>query len=555
MHTVKSVHSLERVLLCKIKHLYNGAAHANAVTMRRLILFCTVLFLSYSRSVAAPQQAPEGVNPKGIVESAEISGIDPNEISEDVRDAIHKLEGKPFNQNAADELIVRIQAENPAFTVTARLAQGSQSNSVKLLFAVQKNAAEPGNENNVNSRYTIERVDVEGAAQSRVTQTIRDEMQKLVGEKLDQDKANQILREINRQLRPRYTVKKRVMKGSDPQHVVLVYEITKARIIPYVDQPPDRVVYHSKQNFSIDPSAPIDIGHYNQILLGASNDQDLLIERFAGFNFGFESTKVGTDHLGAALRYHRYHERWQPSTVLADKNSIYRERNTLDPTITVGFDPRVRLTVGVSVSDLQIQYPVIHQLNSNAVTGSVSFYNIWADGSKDRHNLQAGYDFRAGNHTLDSDFIYTRHLVTAQYIYGQNKNQLALTFLGGHISGNAPLFERFSLGNTETLRGWNKFDISPAGANRMVYGSVQYGFGRPQFGNFNIGTDKGIHLGHINPGFHIFYDVGAVGNSGSPFVARHAAGFGIGGKTFFMELGFPIRSSNFEPIFSTGLRF
>jgi len=89
----------------------------------------------------------------------------------------------------------------------------------------------------------------------------------------------------------------------------------------------------------------------------------------------------------------------------------------------------------------------------------------------------------------------------------------------------------------------------------MVYGSIQYGFGRPQFGNFNIGTDKGIHLGHINPGFHIFYDVGAVGNSGSPFVARHAAGFGIGGKTFFMELGFPIRSSNFEPIFSTGLRF
>src|SRR6516225_2122792 len=141
MHTVKSVHRSERVLLCKIKHLYNGAALANAVTMRRLILFCIVLFLPYSRGLAAPQQTPEGVNPKGIVESAEISGIDPNEISEDVREAMHRLEGKPFDQNAADELIVRIQAENPRFTATARLAQGSRADSVKLLFAVQKDNA------------------------------------------------------------------------------------------------------------------------------------------------------------------------------------------------------------------------------------------------------------------------------------------------------------------------------------------------------------------------------------------------------------------------------
>jgi outer membrane protein assembly factor BamA len=546
---------LEPGLLCKIKHLYNGAAVAIAVAMRRLILFCIVLFLPYSRSVAAPQQAPEGVNPKGIVESAEISGIDPSEISEDVRDAIHMLQGKPFDQNAADELIVRIQAENPAFTATARLAQGSQSNSVKLFFAVQKNAVQPGTENNVNSRYTVERVDVVGAGESKVSQTVRDEMQTLVGERLDQDKANQILHEINRQLRPKYKAKKKLIKGLDPQHVVLVYEINKERIIPYVDQPPDRVVYHSKQNFSIDPQTPIDIGHYNQILLGASNDQDLLIERFAGFNFGFESTKVGTDHLGVALRYARYHNRWQPATVLADRNSIYRERNTFDPSITVGFDPRLRLNVGASLSDLQIQYPLIHRVNDGALVASLSFNDIWPGASEEKHKVQAEYDFRSGNHTLDSDFIYTRHLVQAQYVYGQNKNWLALSFLGGRIFGNAPLFERFSLGNTSTLRGWNKFDVAPAGGNQMVYGSVQYGFGKPHFGNFNISSDKGLHFGPINPGFHVFYDVGAVGNSGSPMVARHAAGFGIGGHTFFMELGFPIRSSNVEPIFSTGLRF
>jgi hypothetical protein len=407
----------------------------------------------------------------------------------------------------------------------------------------------------VNSRYTVERVDIEGSGESKVSQTIRDEMQKLVGEKLDQDKANQILHEINLRLRPRYTAAKRVTKGSDPQHVVVVYDIHKARLIPYIEEPSQRIVYHSRQNFSVDVTAPIDIGHNNRVFMGISDDQDELLERFAGFNFGFESTKVGTDHLGLALRYGRYHERWQPSTVSADPGSIYRERNTFDPSLTFSFDPRVRLNAGVSLSEMQIQYPAIHTANDGTFVASLDIHNIWADTAMDRHNLQARYEFRAGNHSLDSDFIYSRHLLNAQYVYAHRKGQLALSFLGGLLSGNAPLFERFSLGNTATLRGWNKFDIAPAGGNRMIYGSVQYGFGKPSIGHFNINTGSGIHVGPINPDFHVFYDVGAVGNSGFPMVARHAAGFGFGSSSFFIELGFPIGSSRVEPIFSTGFRF
>lgn len=524
--------------------------------MKRLILLSIVFLLPCFAGLAAPQQTPEGVNPKGIVESAGISGVDSDEISVDLRNAIQQLTGKPYDQNAADELIVRIQAENPAFTATARLAPGGDSNSVKLLFVIQKNTVVESTAGaNVNSRYTVERVDIDGAGQSKLSQAIRDEVHKMVGEKLDQEKADQILHEITRQLRPSYTVKKKVTKGSDPQHVVLVYEIEKARIIPYIDIPPDGIVYHSKQNFSLNPTGPFDLGHNNRIVPQGSDDQDKLIERFAGFKFWYESTKVGTDHLGVALRYARYHERWQPSTVLADKNSIYRQRNTFDPSITFGFDPRLRVTAGLSLSELQIQYPAIHNANAGAVTGSLDFHNVWADATEDRHRVEAGYDFRAGNHELDSDFIYTRHLLHVQYVYGQNRNQLSFSFAGGSISGNAPLFERFSLGDTSTLRGWNKFDIAPAGGNRMLYGSVQYGFGKPSIGQFNINTDKGIHVGKISPGFHIFYDVGAVGNAGTPIVARHSAGFGIGGRTFFMELGFPIRSNRVEPIFSTGFRF
>src|SRR5207249_708797 len=45
---------------------------------------------------------------------------------------------------------------------------------------------------------------------------------------------------------------------------------------------------------------------------------------------------------------------------------------------------------------------------------------------------------------------------------------------GGKITGNAPLFERFSVGNTQTLRGWNKYDIDPLGGDRISYTSVDY---------------------------------------------------------------------------------
>jgi outer membrane protein assembly factor BamA len=516
-------------------------------------LLTIVLLLPCWVSLTLAQQTTEGASARGVVESAEFSGIDENDLSDDIRKAVHDLVGKPFDFGRADDLIQQIQAENSALTVTTRLLPGSKVDGVKVIFAVEKSNPEAGGASNINSRYVVERVEVEGFDESRLNQPTRDDMQKLVGEKLDQEKANEILREIIRQVRPRYAARRKVRKGSDRQHVIVVYEVSKVPLIPFTDFAAQRFVYHSKQGFSIDFSPNLNDGARNRVFLGISDDQDQFIERFAGFSGGFQSTSVGTDRLGVALHYARYHERWQPSTVLADRNSIYRERNTFDPHVTFAFDPRIRVTAGVSVSELQIQYPAIHRANANAASASLIFHNIWGDGS-DQHVLDAGYDVRAGNHTLDSDFIYTRHLLHAQYAYSHGKEKLFLSFLAGSISGNAPLFERFSLGDTTTLRGWNKFDIAPAGGNRVIHASVQYGTGKPAVGTFSISGRRRL----FRLGFHMFYDVGAVGNSGSPMPVKHSAGFGFGAPNasdFFIELGFPIRSDHVQPIFSVGFRF
>jgi outer membrane protein assembly factor BamA len=529
------------------KQLHNGAG-MRAISVWVLL----ILFISPPSLLGAvPQQT--GINARGIVESAEISGINEDEISSDLRDAVHKLAGQPFDQRAADSLVARIQGEKPDFIASTRLLPGDQSDRVKVVFLLEKTNEGPDTDANVNSRYTVERVEVHGFDESRLSASIRNEMKELVGSKLDQQKADRIQHEMEDALRPRHSVSRRTEKGSDRQFIVVVYEIHPVRWIPFIDEPPKRVVYHSKQNFSVAFNANLFDKSNTRLYFGLADDQDPLLERFAGFNFGVESVKVGTDRLGIALRYSRYHDRWQPSTVAADRFGIYRERNTFDPTITFAFDPRLRLTAGLSLSELQMQYPAIHTNNANAVVASLNFDNTWGKSGSDRQSLQANYDFRAGNHELDSDFIYTRHYGRAEYVYGHEKNQLIAVVSAGTISGNAPLFERFSLGNVETLRGWNKFDIAPAGGNRMVHGTLQYRFGQPGGANIHIGDHRNS-ISDIHFGFHLFYDVGAVGNHGTPFSGKHSVGFGFGDKDVFMELGFPIRSDHVVPVFMMGIR-
>jgi outer membrane protein assembly factor BamA len=513
------------------------------------------LLLPLSVALAEPQQA--GINARGIVESAEISGIDEDEISQDIHDAVRKLVGQAFDQQAADDLVKRIQAEKPEFTATTRLSAGDESDRLRVIFLLEKTNGEVGDEANVNSRYTVERVEIQGFDESKFSMPIRDELKALIGVKLDQQKADQIKDRMEDELRPRHYVTKRVVKGSDRQHIVVVYEVKSVRWIPFVDQPPQRIVYHSKQNFSAVVNGNIVDNDTTRLYFGLASDQDSLIERYAGFNLGVEATKIGTDRLGLAMRYARYHDRWQPATVLADRNAIYRERSTFDPTITFAFDPRVRLTAGVSLSDLQMQYPEIHDNHANAAVASLHFLNAWRATNDNKHGIQADYEFRSGNHNLDSDFIYTRHFVQSQYIYGNRENQLLVRFLAGRISGTAPLFEQFSLGDTLTLRGWNKFDVAPAGGDRVIHGTLQFGWGGPTFGKGRIRIDNRPQANiDVSLGFHVFYDVGAVGDRGVPMKTRHSAGFGIGGPAgFFAEIGFPIRATNPGAVFMMGFRF
>src|SRR2546426_1098185 len=426
----------------------------SAMKYLKLVLLFLLLFPSLP---AAGQEAVPPVDPQGIVESIEISGVPEDDISQAVRGMMQKLVGQRLDQQGANDLLDRIEIELPGFIATTKLAVGTEPDRIKLVFVVEKSNEEPGRRININSRYTVEDVHIDGIDESRLSRGIRDDIHKLIGQMLNQALADRIHHRMIRELRPRYSVVKRVVKGTRPQHVVVVYEVKKASWIPFLDLSP-YIVYHSKQNFSAAADVPIEVGS-NRFTFGIVDDADQLLERFAGFRVGYE---------------------------------------------------------------------------------------------KDKHEVDAGYDLRAGAHNLDSDFIFTRHLGHALYAFQHERNKLTISVMAGGISGRAPLFERFSLGNTTTLRGWNKFDIAPLGGDRVIHATLQYGFGDVRIGTWTNDTDQKRPL---ETGFYLFYDTGAVGDRGSPMKARHSVGLGFGQESFFVALGFPIRTEGVQPTFMMGARF
>ena len=95
------------------------------------------------------------------------------------------------------------------------------------------------------------------------------------------------------------------------------------------------------------------------------------------------------------------------------------------------------------------------------------------------------------------------------------------------------MFERLVLGNAETLRGWNKFDVNPVGATRAQHASIDYSW-------------------HA---FLLFYDPGASWNRNEDPEQKHSLGVGLQGGGFQLAVGFPVRTGHANPVVYVGMNF
>jgi outer membrane protein assembly factor BamA len=105
--------------------------------------------------------------------------------------------------------------------------------------------------------------------------------------------------------------------------------------------------------------------------------------------------------------------------------------------------------------------------------------------------------------------------------------------MGGIITGDAPLYERFALGNSNTLRGWNKYELDPLGGNRILSNSVEYRYGA----------------------FQAFYDMGAIWNGGGAVVARKSVGVGLREGPFSVAVAFPLRDGRTDPVLMVSMNY
>jgi outer membrane protein assembly factor BamA len=115
----------------------------------------------------------------------------------------------------------------------------------------------------------------------------------------------------------------------------------------------------------------------------------------------------------------------------------------------------------------------------------------------------------------------------------RGKSVVIETAAAGFIGGRAPLYERFTLGNGSTLRGWNKYELDPLGGSRMAYNSVEYRCGA----------------------FQVFYDSGAIWDRTDTAVLRHSAGVGLRQGNFSFLVAFPLREGHIDPIFMVGMNY
>ena len=387
---------------------------------------------------------------------------------------------------------------------------------------------------NVNSRYTVESINIANQRRFPLSKPLLDDIHHLVGARFNSTAFQSLAERISNELHG-YKVVFKLARGADPDHVRVTFEIDGPKRGFDVSLP--KLMYHSREGWSGEADAVATIGA-NAFTFGVLSDGDALVERFAGIRARYERASLGSGRVRLSFEFDSYHEQFTGATRLAaaDGNELaglYRARRNFEPAVTLQLTESLAWTAGFSFQQLQEQFPAARTESANAVTNTLRFERRWDNSGTDKQRLEAGYDLRTATGVLGADFTYARHAVHARYSLKHGRQSFDVSFGGGAIFGRAPLFERFVLGTSTTLRGWNKYDLAPLGGNRVVYGSIGYGYGIAR----------------------LFYDAGSVWDRGTSASSKSSAGLGVKVEGILLAVAFPIRSDRVEPVFIAGMSF
>lgn len=514
--------------------------------MRTLLL---LLFLVVTAGVPLDAQAPaatEALAPEGTtIAAADVAGIAADQLTPDLRAAITALGGTPLQRARLHDLAARIEREKPDVVAAIRsepLADGT----VRVSFVVARIGDDPELLTNINSRYTIESVSVTGVMKTEtLRQDVRDALQAMVGRRFDADEAERVRKQIAEHFSPLagFEVTRRFERGSQPGQLRLIFETALNRseeggllVMAGVPSQP-RIVYHAYQGWSALFNFPI-VAHHNELTFGlALSNQDDLIEEYSGLRVRFGRQSLGTDKLGASIEFSRYTQDWREATTLAAIEDptvpgLYDRRRTIQPAITFRPVPAIRFRGAFTVSELR---PLSGGDDTLVRFGSlgVSAGHFWSAAEGRGHYVNGAYEVQAASPKVDSDVDFTRHVVTGSYRFEHRRNQVIVSTMAGRARGAVPLFARFAFGDTNTLRGWNKFDVAPAGGTRAFHQTVEY----------------------RHSSLTLFVDAGSVWTEARPREMRYSTGGGFQNRFAFLLFGVPLNADDLRVTFMAGVKF
>lgn len=388
---------------------------------------------------------------------------------------------------------------------------------------------------NVNSRYIVESVEIAGQFTRALSRELRDHLHHLVGSRFNAAEMSDLSARLRSELHLR-SVTPHVLRGSVPDQVRLVFEIERRAAEFDVSVP--KFLYHSTQGWSGELDASTTVAR-NRFQFGLVSDGDELTERFAGINAAYENQRLGSSRAKFRFLFESFHEQWNRSTRNAlgpGQPGLYRERRNYQPELAFALTGAWTLTAGASFEQLQMQQPLRGGDAANALTTAIAYHRAIENAGVPQ-TLDAAYGLRVGARALGSDFGYTRHRLHARYQVSRNRQTWDDEVTAGYIAGRAPLFERFVLGTSSLLRGWNRYEIDPLGGARLVHNSLEYGY------RTSAGTAQ------------VFYDAGALWNGGDTAHVRHSVGCSFRKGVFLLAMAVPLREGRFDPVFMVGMNY
>ena len=405
--------------------------------------------------------------------------------------------------------------------------------------------AEAAADLNINSRYTIESINFVDQREYKLSNSSLEEIRRLVGAKLSSEALDRLTARLRGELRA-HDVTFKLMRGAQPDSVRVLIQVDHAG--GSVDASIPTLSYNSQLGFTGVGQLTSTIGP-NVFTFRMLRDTDNLIERYSGIQARYERKVTENGRIRVGFEFDGYADQYDNSTLAALAGDsrpsslgagAYGSRLNYEPSATFVIAEPLTYTVGLSFEQLNALSSGPRSLSANALTNTLRYHQRWGTSDDSSQALDAGYSLRASTTLLGSDLPYTRHVAHLKYNYTSRTQSVEVTMMAGAIYGQAPLFERFALGDSTLLRGWNKYDLDPLGGNRLAYASVTYGY----------------HM------MRVFYDTGSVWDQGKSPEAKESAGVGVSSGlgvlqkgAFLMALAFPLRQGRVIPVVIAGMNF